>query len=614
MNSIDYWPLFLIFVIAWAVPMVLTWLEFSKVPSVIVEIIIGVIIGPHVLDILGNAPYLDFLAYTGFLFLIFLSGLETDIQKIVNSFPRGKIKAIDFFSNSFIVGIFIYVGSLILAYPVSLGIANFFDVDVFFMMLILTTVALSIIVPILKNDGELTRKFGQIILLEGAIATIMSIILISIYSGVQKDGFQAELLLFLIIFVAFFAAYKIGNFLTRFKTFQKISYILEHAASQIRVRGSIAVLLVFVVIAGLIKTELIMGAFFAGTLLSIFLSKERSSLLFKLDGMSYGFFIPIFFIMVGVKLDLAALKDIESSIPFVAVLILAIYIIQVLPAFIMTKVFGIRRALSAGVLLTSRFGLLIAVGQIGMELNIITPAINAGIVVTGIIICIISPLLYKMLNDVSRKTHKIYIIGGSDVAGEVAERIKLHGMACTVIESRGDAWYTLQEKGIEVMHADITSQAVYESLSIRTAELVIVLTESTEKNKKITSLLKEKLGHNKIITLGNPDPGDSSETQFIHLDNVLASHVENLIMRPSAIQTLTESFGQYSVEEIPMTNKKLEGKQVKKVAFPATGSLVMIRRSKEILIPHGDTHLLLGDIITVIGNATALVEFRNKLE
>jgi Trk K+ transport system NAD-binding subunit len=163
------------------------------------------------------------------------------------------------------------------------------------------------------------------------------------------------------------------------------------------------------------------------------------------------------------------------------------------------------------------------------------------------------------------------------------------------------------------MHVNVTSLEVYQSLDIRTSELVIVLTESVKKNQIITSLLKDKLGHNKVITIGTPEEADASETQYIQIDSVLASHVENLIMRPSSIQSLTESFGQYSVEEIPMTNKKLDGKQVKKVAFPETGSLVMVRRKQEIFIPHGDTHLLLGDIITVIGNATALIEFRKKL-
>ncbi len=614
MHSINYWPLFLIFVIAWGVPILLTWLKVAKMPAVIVEITMGVIIGPHVLNLLGSEPYLDFLAYTGFLFLIFLSGLETDIQKIINSFPRGKLKVLDFFSNSFIVAFFIYICSLILSYPAALIITYYYPLDIIFLMLMLPTVALSFIVPILKSDGELNRKFGQILLLNGAIVYIMTIILISIYAGIKESGFKAELMLFIIIFVAFFAAYKIGGWLTRFKTFRKLSYTLEHAASQIRVRGSIAVMLAFVVIAGLINTELIMGAFFAGSLLSLFLSKERSALLFKLDGMSYGFFIPIFFIMVGVKLDLTALKNIETSLPFVALLIISFYAIQLIPSFIMTRIFGFRRALAAGLLLTTRLGMTIAVGQIGMELGIISPAINAGIVVAAIITCVISPLFYKMLNEVKKKVNKIYIVGGSEVALQVAERLKLHGMNCLVIESRGDAWFNLQEKDIEVMHADVANQAVYEALKVQPTETVIVLTESVIKNQKITRLLKEKLGHNKIITLGATEEDDFSETQYIQIDKVLASHVENLIVRPSAIQTLSESFGQYAVEEILMTNRELDGKMVKKVAFPDSGSLVMIRRNKEILIPHGDTHLLIGDMVTVIGNATALEEFRNILD
>ena len=65
---IDYWPLFLVFIIAWIVPLVLSWLEISKVPAVIVEIIMGVVIGPFVLDLMPEAHYMDFLASTGFLY------------------------------------------------------------------------------------------------------------------------------------------------------------------------------------------------------------------------------------------------------------------------------------------------------------------------------------------------------------------------------------------------------------------------------------------------------------------------------------------------------------------------------------------------------------------
>ena len=103
--EINYLPLFLIFIIAWVVPLVLSWLEIGKVPSVIVEIVLGVVIGPFVLNLVEKAEYLDFLANTGFLFLIFLAGLEIDVNKILTSFPKGKIKGIDLASNSLLLAL-----------------------------------------------------------------------------------------------------------------------------------------------------------------------------------------------------------------------------------------------------------------------------------------------------------------------------------------------------------------------------------------------------------------------------------------------------------------------------------------------------------------------------
>ena len=160
--ELNYFPLFVLLTIAWLVPMTLSWLEISKIPSVIVEIIMGVIIGPFVLGLVaGNEPSLYFLSYTGFLFLIFLSGLALDIEKIVSSFPRGKMKIIDIVSNTFLVATLIYFGTLAASVPAAFLLHAFFGVDIIFMIIILPSVALSIVVPIIKNDGELSRKFGQ---------------------------------------------------------------------------------------------------------------------------------------------------------------------------------------------------------------------------------------------------------------------------------------------------------------------------------------------------------------------------------------------------------------------------------------------------------------------
>ncbi len=620
MESLPYWPLFLIFIIAWLVPLVLSWFNVSKVPSVIVEIIMGVIIGPYAFGLIESSPIINFLAQTGFLFLIFLSGLEINVDKIVSSFPKGGIKKSDLLKNSLLLALFIYFGSLILSAIFAWLISGFIEIDAVFIAILLPTVALSITVPILKADGELTRKFGQIMLMEGAIATVMSIIIISIYSGVLQNGFEVELLLFGLIFVAFMVVYILGTRLVKSKRFQALLYRLEHAASQIRVRGAVALLLLFVIIAHLINTELVMGAFFAGTLLSLFVNKERSALLFKLDGMSYGFFIPIFFIMVGVKLDLSALTQFTESIPFILTILIGFFVTQIIPTLIMTRVFGIKKALTGGLLLSARMGLTIAAAQIGLSLEVISSADNAGIVTAAIFASILSPLGYKLFNkEVEGNQHyDIYILGGSKTSLLLAERLKTHGIPYLTIVQREDLIPEFERKNLAYKHVSHISPEVVQALNLRTADLVVVLTESKILNLELTKFIKFELNHGKIIARKQSatreliDP--TSNIKFIDHDEVLAGHVESMIVMPDTVSSLSSSFDNYRIEEIQIKSNDIHKKRVKEIAFPQSGSLVIQRRNAEVFIPHGNTQLLIGDFITVIGNQIALSEFRDILQ
>lgn len=618
--ELNYLPIFIIFVVAWIVPMALSWLEITKVPSVIVEIIMGVVIGPFVLDLVPvDDPTLNFLSYTGFLFLIFLSGLAIDVEKIVNSFPRNKLQLIDILSNTFLVAMLIYIGGLILSVPVVYAISAAYDLDKAFMVILLPSVALSIIVPIIKNDGEIGRKFGQILLLQGAIATIMTILLIAIYSGIRKNGFRSELLLFLIIFVVFFVGQWVGKYLMRAESFKKVMYKLAHAASQIRIRGAVTVMLLFVVIASAIKTEAVLGAFFAGILISMFMPKNRSALLFKLDGMGYGFFVPIFFIMVGVKLDLSPLKNIGNSLTFIAILVAAFYFIQVIPALIMTKVFGLKKALAAGSILTSRLGLTIATAQIGIALGLISPAANTGIVVSAIITCLLSPMLYNLLNVEITRLYSIYVVGGGVAGTTLAERFRLHGISTLVIDPDQTKIKELQSRGLDSRLGGHLDLEVYQSLKIRPVDTIVVLTDDEQKNVEVAQLLRNDLVHDKIITMtARPELYEAhknlNEVQVVNAYDVIASQIENEIMRPTTASALTDSFGIYSVEEIRVNNKDIDRKLVMHIPFPHAGSLVAVRRNKEIFIPHGDSRILIGDIITVIGNSEALEEFRRLLK
>ncbi len=616
--EINYWPLFIILSIAWIVPLLLSWLKVSAVPAVIVEILMGVIAGPFVLNLVQKTAYMDFLASTGFLVLIFLAGLEIDVNKITSSFPRHRVKWIDMISNSLILAIIIYFGSLFISIPFALAVHLFIDIDIVFFTILMPTVALSIMVPILKADGELVKKFGQVLLMEGAIATIMSIILISIYAGILNYGFQVEILLFAVIFVVFIILYFVGRWTIRFYTFQSLLYRLEHAASQIRVRGTIALLLLFVIVAHIINVELVMGAFFAGILLSIFITKEKSALLFKLDGMSYGFFIPIFFIMVGVNLDLSGLSQFRESIPFIITLTFGFFATQILPTMIMVKVFGIKKALAGGVLLSVRLGLTIATAQIGLSLGVIDSADNAGIVTAAILASLISPMSYKLFNSKKETYHHILLLGGSRASLFLAERLNMHNIPCLTFLQNKEIISEFNRKNLHFREVEKLDVSVFDDLELHTGDIVIILTESKKLNRKLTFLIKNDLNHNRIIVrqqkriIDQVKPHD--DTRLIDQDEVLANHVEDMIARPDSIGSLSVSFDLYGIEEIRITNKNIHRKLVRNVAFPPSGSLVIHRRNDEIFIPHGDTHLLMGDVVTVIGTRSALAEFREILQ
>jgi Kef-type K+ transport system membrane component KefB len=152
-------------------------------------------------------------------------------------------------------------------------------------------------------------------------------------------------------------------------------------------------LLIFIVINQYISSEIVLlGAFLSGMLLSMFLHKDRSLLIVKLDSLGYGFFIPVFFIMVGVKFDPTSLKEFEITlIPFLLILLLLLFAVKVLPSLLLTRQLGFRRSLSAGFLLSSRLSLIIAASAIGLELGVITPGINASFLIMAMATCLLGP-------------------------------------------------------------------------------------------------------------------------------------------------------------------------------------------------------------------------------
>jgi Kef-type K+ transport system membrane component KefB/Trk K+ transport system NAD-binding subunit len=621
--NFNYFPLLVVVGLAWIIPMTLSVLRIKKVPSVIVEILMGYLAGRFILLHIDSesTKILEFLALSGFIFLMFLTGLEIDMDQVTMSFPRKRIKFSSVYKNPLILALVYFTITIILSFLGSEVISLIVDINnKWYFSLIMVTTSVGIILPVLKNQGEATGAFGQILIITAAVADILSIILFTFTAYILTNGFRLEITYILLLFALFYLSYRLGNRFRNLSMLRKITFQLSHAASQLSIRGTIFLLLIFVVISQYISPEVILlGAFLTGILISLFQHKERSLLLVKLDGMGYGFFIPIFFIMVGVKFDPSSLKEFELTlIPFLIILLLLMFAIKIIPSFLFIKHFGKRKALSAGFLLSSRLSLIIAASAIGLELGVITPGINASFVIMAISTCFLGPVFYNLINrNTKQPANQTIIVGGSSKGVLLARRLNIHGKASLIIEINETRYKDLVAKGFKAYLSDGLNPSTYENIELTPSSYVVVDTGSEELNIRICEVLRKEFNHEKIISMAN---GRGVEQQLKRLDvetvdirRVMATTIETLIVRPTTYHALIETFEYFRVEEIPVINENIGSRKVKEIPFHKDAILIMIKRGNSLFIPHGETYLKIGDILNIFGTDSALEDTREKL-
>lgn len=620
--DVNYLPLLILIAAAWFVPMLMSVLRTKRIPSVIAEIIAGYIIGHFIFNHVDQEQLklLDAFALSGFMFLMFLSGLEIDVTEIVASLPKKKITLSRFLSNPFLVGIAFFISSLVLSYGFALGLSHFYPINnVWYFSLIMVTTSVGIILPVLKNRGETNTRFGQMLMAAAAIADIFSIVLFSFTAYIIRNGFQPQLLLILGLFIVFYLFYRIGSKLIKIQRFKKITFQLAHAASQIQIRGALMIILTFIVLSQFIGEEvMLLGAFLSGVLLSIFMHKERSLLLVKLDGMGYGFFIPIFFMMVGARFDASALLTLDNGIVlFLGLLLITLFAIKLIPAMFWARLFGKRKAAAGGLLMASRLSLIIAAAQIGLDMGIISPAINASFILMAIITCVLAPILYSHLHpNKPFSGSEVIIVGGSSTAVLLARRFSVHGKRAVIIEKNKARYQDIISKGINAYQGDGLNPAPYMATELHPYKYIVVLTGNEKQDVAICSFIRHEFNHERVITKAHSLSIEQKlrelNVEFLDVTRVIASTIENVIVRPEAYHTLIESFDDFSVEEIRVRNRYVEGKALKELTFHKDGSIMLIKRGHQMFIPHGDTFFRTGDLVTILGTDAAVEDFRAK--
>ncbi len=383
MPNVSFSGLLIVAIVAFLAPLLLGLTPARRLPAVVLEIVAGIIIGPSVLGWVKVDLPISILSVLGLAFLLFLAGLEVELERL-----RGRLLA--FVSLAFLA-------SLGLALLVGYGLFVAGQViSPLLIAIILVATGLGIVIPVLKDAGESSTDFGQLVIAGAMFAEFGSIILLSLFFSREATSTGTKVVLlagFTLLAVAF--AFVVLR-LERSMRIGAVLLRLQDTTAQIRVRGAFMLLVAFVALASFLGLETILGAFIAGVILRLVDGDRMMThpqFRQKLEAIGFGVFIPVFFVTSGIRFDLAALFSSPSTLLRVPVFLVALLLVRGVPALLYRPLVGTRRAVVAGLLQATSLSFIVAASQIGLELGLITKATGAALIAAGLLSVLIFPLL-----------------------------------------------------------------------------------------------------------------------------------------------------------------------------------------------------------------------------
>ncbi len=353
------------------------------VPPIVSELVAGIVIGPVVLDLVDITAPLEVFAQIGLVFLFFLAGLEI-------AFDAEEDRHLGVVATAFLI-------SLVLALIVALGFEAVELVGApVLVAIILAATSFGIVVAVLKDAGQTGTAFGQLVIAGASLADFVTVVLLSLFFSSSGASFETTLVLML-LFLGVVAA--VGLALAGARGSAQLTAAvtrLQRTSAQIGVRIAFLLLAVLVYMSEEFGLEVVLGAFLGGAMVSL-LDRDRAvraiGLQEKLEGIGFGVFIPIFFVVSGVRLDLDSLFSSLETIVLVPLTVIALLVVRGLPALIYRRFVPRRQALSAGLLQATSLSFIVAASQIGVELGKLDTAAAAGLVTGGVVSVLLFPAL-----------------------------------------------------------------------------------------------------------------------------------------------------------------------------------------------------------------------------
>jgi Kef-type K+ transport system membrane component KefB len=375
-------------VVAVLAPLGAELLRRFRVPGVVIEIGLGIVIGPQVLGLVAMNDIVTGLSELGLAFLMFLAGYEIDM---------GRIRGVPLKRGLQGWGI-----SLVLAFAcAAVMVQSGFALSTLVIGLALTSTALGTLLPMLRDGGLLDTPLGSFVLAAGTVGEFGPIIAVAVVlTGDNPVGTSILLVVFVTIAVG------AALLATRSHVPRVIALLQKHlnSSAQLPVRVAVLLIVLLVWVASRLGLDVLLGAFAAGIVVKLFSTGQDEDVIrVKLEAIGFGFLIPIFFIVTGVRFDLHALTDDVSTLVRLPLFLGLFLVVRGVPALLYRKELGGRDRWALAFFSATALPLVVVITTIGTQSGRMKPENAAALVGAGMLSVLLYPLLAFTVRGRSRK-------------------------------------------------------------------------------------------------------------------------------------------------------------------------------------------------------------------
>lgn len=599
----------IIMLAALIIPIAMARFKVSSVPTAVAEIVAGILLGKSAFNIVQETSSLTLLSSLGVIILMFLSGMEINFDLFKKAPGQKKrdpkspvsIAVLSFTSviiTAFILGVILYF----------MGLFS----DILLATILFSTIALGVVIATLKEKEILGRPMGQTILLTAVLGEVIPMLALTFYASIYGHN-AGRLWLIVLLFLA--AIILLRRFRQPYVWFNNVS----KATTQLDIRLAFFLIFTLVTVAESVGAENILGAFLAGMVMKLLEPSEATQE--KLTSIGYGFFIPIFFIMTGVRLDLKSLFANKTALALIPILV-ACFIIAKLPTtLIYRRRFNARNSFAGGFLTVTTITLVLPSLQVAKNLHAITSTQSDAFILAAVIVCVLAPIVFNStykLNKEDLVKERVVIVGANTLTVPVAQQLSHNWYVVRMLTDNQNNYKTFNSEVNDLKYIEEIDEQALDAGKYFDTDVMVLGFRNDNKNYQMAVLAKKHGVKRVIASVQNP----KVSTEHIDELNRLGVEIFNsFVVQNSVLRSLIESPSVFEMLmsahsglfEVTIHNQRYVGIELRSLPFIDQITVSRIYRKHKPISPSGDTVLEYGDHILYTGPYKVVNQVRSRL-